>query len=100
MDTISPTVKSRDRELKLESIKTQIEGLQKQHHIEILRILKQHSDTTLNENRNGVYINLSYVSDAVVEQVEQYLKYIVDQESSLEQLEERKRHLVEGTPSL
>lgn len=66
----------------LQTIKNKIESMSKYHQIEILRIFNKHN-TKLNENKNGVFINLSYVSENIIEETEKYIKYVEEQEETL-----------------
>ena len=77
----------------LENIKNKIGELSKVQHIEILKIIKQNSSVKVNENRNGVYIKLSYVPQDTIDQLVKYLDYVKDQESNLEQLEMKKEEI-------
>ena len=78
------------KEQTLDIIKNRIEKMGKTQHIEILNILKNNTTVKLNENRNGVYINLSYLPNDVIEELQKYLDYLKDQETNLEQLEIQK----------
>jgi hypothetical protein len=78
------------KEQTLEYMKNRIEKMGKTQHIEILNILKKNTTVKLNENRNGVYINLSYLPNDVIEELQKYLDYLKDQETNLEQLEIQK----------
>ena len=42
----------------LESLKAQIEKLEKEQQMEILKILHSNQEVKLNENKSGVYVNL------------------------------------------
>lgn len=75
---------------KLENIKNSIEELDKPHHLEILKILKKNSKIKLNENKSGVYVNLSFLSKDSIEDIEYFLKYVSDQRSSIMQVESQK----------
>ena len=77
----------------LETIKSKIDKLTKVQHIEILKIIKQNSSVKINENRNGVYINLSYVPQDTIDELVKYLDYVKDQENNLEQLEIKKEEI-------
>lgn len=79
-----------EKEQMLETMKTEIEQLDKQQHIEILKIFKKFPQIKINENRNGVYINLSYVSKQTIDELAKYLEYVKDQEQNLEQFETKK----------
>jgi hypothetical protein len=80
-----------DNEAKLEFIKSSIESMGKQQHIEVLGILKKHENVTINENRNGVYINLSFLPEDVVCDLENYIRFIQEQEQNLSSVETQKK---------
>ncbi len=71
----------------LEILKTRIEKMDKSHHIEILKILKQNNSITLNENKSGVYVNLSFLPEDTVQTIQKYISYIDAQEASIGALE-------------
>ena len=74
----------------LEKIKTKIESMGKQHHIEILKILKKHSNVRLNENKSGVFINLSFLQKDVMDEIIKYIDFIGVQEDSIRYLENQR----------
>ena len=74
----------------LNNLKENIEKLNKFHQIEILKILKEDESCTLNENKNGVFINLTSVSEKTIIQMERYLEYVKKQEEQLNDVEEKK----------
>jgi len=78
------------KEEQLDHIKNTIEKMNKTQHIEILRIFKQNPHIKLNENRNGIYINLSYLSQESIEKLTQYIEYVDEQERNLEKMESQK----------
>jgi len=59
----------------------------KHHHIEILKILKKTPSIKLNENKSGVFVNLSFLPHAAIEEIVKYIDYISKQEQSIELLE-------------
>ena len=75
---------------KLEALKLRIEKMSKIHHIEILKILKQFDSIKLNENKSGIYINLSFLPEKAIEQIQEYIAYIIEQEESLNTAEYQK----------
>ena len=77
----------------LETIKKQIEQMDKTHHIEILKILKQNNSITLNENKSGVYVNLSFLPDPLLEQLKKYIQYTNAQEDAINLLEKQQTDL-------
>lgn len=74
----------------LETIKTKIENMGKQSHIEILKILKNNPNVKLNENKSGVFVNLSFLSKDMVDEVIKYIDFISQQENSISYLETQK----------
>lgn len=74
----------------LEEMKRSIESMSKIHHIEILRILKNIPNIKLNENKSGVYINLSFLKKETLDEISYYINYISDQENTLKQVENQK----------
>jgi hypothetical protein len=75
---------------KLEEMKMIIERMPKAHQIEVLKILKKNPMTKLNENKSGVYVNISFLSEETVVDLQEYIKYIKDQETTLNLLETQK----------
>ena len=70
-------------------IKDTIEKQTKEHQIEILRILVNNK-IPVNENSNGVFINLTTVDKKIVDLLQNYLNYVCEQEASLNKLENEK----------
>ena len=52
---------------RLSNIKNNIEKMSKKHQIDILRIFKNSSNVILNENSNGIFINLSELDISILE---------------------------------
>ena len=77
----------------LKFLKEKIEGLTNFHQIEILRILDNAKNVTLNENKNGVFVNLTNVDASVIEVIEKYLSYVNKQEKQLDIIENQKENL-------
>ena len=74
----------------LENIKRCVESMQKIHHIEILRILKNLPNVKLNENKSGVYINLTFLPKETLDEISYYINYITEQEKTLKMVETQK----------
>jgi hypothetical protein len=74
----------------LEKLKDNIEMMDKQHQIEILRILKNDKLVSLNENVNGVFINLTDVSDRTINFIKKYIVYVDKQNNNIIQIENKK----------
>lgn len=73
----------------LELLKKQIEILDQKHHIEILKILTQHS-YKINENKSGSFVNMSFFSEEILTDIHKYLQYIKEQEEHLITVEYQK----------
>jgi len=74
----------------LNHLKERIEKLNKFHQIEILKLLKKDTTCTLNENKNGIFVNLTNVKDTLVYELEKYLDYVIQQEKQLGDIEHHK----------
>ena len=57
----------------LEIMKNKIEKMSKKHHIEILKILKMNANVKLNENKSGVFVNLSFLPHDTIDEIQNYL---------------------------
>tara|TARA_B110000967_G_scaffold208655_1_gene261604 strand:+ start:3210 stop:3527 length:318 start_codon:yes stop_codon:yes gene_type:complete len=77
----------------LHALKEQIEQLNKIHQIEVLRILQKQDKITLNENKNGIFINLTNINEAIIVELNNYLEYVKQQENQLLEIEEEKNKL-------
>ena len=73
----------------VEAIKKTIESMNKYHQIEILKILSKNL-CKINENKSGVYINLSFVSKETIDEMKEYIEYIKQQEDSINTMETQK----------
>lgn len=76
----------------LMNLKDGIENMPVIHQIEILRILHK-KQTQLNENKNGVFVNISKLNDATLQELENYMKYVIQQEKQLSEIETQKEYL-------
>ncbi len=76
----------------LMTLKEGIEHMPVIHQIEVLRILNT-KHTQINENKNGVFINISKVNDTTLLELEDYKKYVIKQEEQLNEIEKQKQSL-------
>ena len=67
----------------LDLLKKNIESLEKLHQIEILKIINKKQSNILNENKNGIYINMSSLDEETVNELKEYMKYIYKQETEI-----------------
>ena len=66
----------------LNKLKIKIESMEKHHQIEILKILSKNL-CKINENKSGVFINMTYLEDNIVKEMEDYIGYVKTQEENL-----------------
>ena len=73
--------------MELDTIRKRIETFDKQRQIEILKIFVKHN-ININENKNGIFINLSTMDTPVIQDIEEYLHHIDIQENALQSREQ------------
>ena len=71
-------------------MKSIIETMSKTHHIEILKLIKKNPIIKLNENKSGVFINLTFLPVSTIDEISQYLDYVKGQENMLDHFEKEK----------
>ena len=76
----------------LKSLKDKIECVNTFHQIEILRIFND-NNVYITENKNGIFINLTYVDSSILDKVYKYLIYVNKQEDQLNEIEEEKQKI-------
>lgn len=65
------------------SIQRIIEAMNKDNQIEILKILYDDGSIILNENKNGVRVNLSNLSENIMTALETHIEYVKKRDSQL-----------------
>jgi hypothetical protein len=58
----------------MNQLKEQVEAMPKEKHIQLARILIHEHKVEYTENQNGIFINLSKVSPAVLTVIQDYYK--------------------------
>ena len=71
-------------------IRDKIENMSKYNQINILGILKNYPEITLNENSYGVHINLTDIKRNAINALLDYIKYVYEQENTLLSIEQQK----------
>jgi len=74
----------------LNYIRDAVENMNKFNQIEVLRILNNYKDVTINENKYGIHINLSDLKKDLLDELNVYIKYVNTQEVALHQVEKEK----------
>ncbi len=80
----------------LQVIKRDIANLEKTQQLEILKIIKQNNGR-LTENKNGVFINLSNVSNECIEIIDKFVQYSLENRERLQNLEKLSENLFKGS---
>jgi septum formation inhibitor-activating ATPase MinD len=75
----------------LNLLKQNIECLEKPRQIEILRIINESQSTIINENKNGIYINMTSLTEDTLTELKNFIKYIYTQEEDLNTNEKLKK---------
>ena len=75
---------------KTNGIRESIENMSKFNQIEILRILTRHKEVIINENKYGIHINLSDLSNDILDELSVYVNYVTTQEITLNSIEKQK----------
>jgi hypothetical protein len=81
--------------MSLQTLKEIIEDLPKFNQIEILKILKTTCDVTINENKNGIFVNLSLIDSKIIQEIKQYVEYVSKQTETLDQIENETSNISE-----
>jgi len=74
----------------LSAIRDKIESMTKFNQVEVLRILNKHQNVTLNENKYGIHINLTDLSNEIINELKIYINYVNAQEINLNNIEQQK----------
>lgn len=75
----------------LNSIRETIENMSKFNQVEVLRILTRHKEVIINENKYGIHINLSELSNEIFNELIVYINYVNTQEIELNNIEKQKQ---------
>lgn len=80
--------------IELITLKNKLEQLNKKQQAEILKIIIS-LDIAFSENNNGIFFNLSNLSNEQLGKINSYISYVSDQEETLMELETVKNELTE-----
>jgi hypothetical protein len=67
-----------------------VQSMSKFNQIEVLRILKSDDSIILNENKYGIFVNLTELKNDVIHKIKNFINYINTQEMNLIQIENQK----------
>ena len=74
-------------------IKERIESMSKKHQVDVLKILNDDEYVTLNENNNGVFINLNKLDINILNKLLEFINYVSKQEKTLNSVETIKQDI-------
>lgn len=66
-----------------------IEAMNKDHHIEIYKIIKSYN-IEITENNNGVFINMKNINEECLEKIYSYVKFINENKQDIIDYEKKK----------
>ena len=72
------------------TLKNNIEKLNKFHQIEILKIFNEENSNMINQNNNGVFINLVDLTQTLYNKLNEYIIYVNVQQEHLTSIEDEK----------
>ena len=88
------SMESREAEIKLlTKLKEKIERMSTVQHVELFRIIKTNG-VEFNENKNGIFINLSNMDIPVVEMLREYITYVEEQQQIINEQEKTKTNYI------
>ena len=74
-------------------IKETIECMSKNHQIDVLKIFKKNNKIVLNENGNGIFVNLSELDVSDLSNLQEFIKYVNKQQEQLDNVEDTKTNI-------
>ena len=89
----SNTILDRVDRPSLEAMCEQIAKMEKNHHIEILQILRNYPSIALIPKSNGFHLCADLFPPAAVEEIQKYVQYVREQENSLQEIESQKKEI-------
>ena len=82
---------------RLEELALTISNLSKDHHIELLRLIKQEEPTmVITENTNGSFINMNDLKESTLDKIQTYIQLNEKREEELIEHENLKNTIIES----
>lgn len=71
------------------TISKKIDGYTKEEQIHILKIILKDTSIPYSENNNGTFIQMDKLSEPILEQIEDYIKYVEKKEEDIVSIEHK-----------
>lgn len=71
------------------TISKKIDGYTKEEQIHILKIILKDTSIPYSENNNGTFIQMDKLSEPIIEQIEDYIKYVEKKEEDIVSIEHK-----------
>jgi len=78
----------------LEYIRQLIENMDKYNQVEILKIIYESNQKCINENKYGIHINMTELSNQIIGKLNEYIKYVNIQENEINNIEKKKENYI------
>ena len=78
----------------LEYIRQLIENMDKYNQVEILKIIYESNQKCINENKYGIHINMTELSNQIIGKLNEYIKYVNIQEHEINNIEKKKENYI------
>lgn len=79
----------------LQKLKEQIDSIDHCHHSKILQIIKKHN-IHYSPNINGIFVNISNISVEAYDNLQLFIKQIVEQENYINKIESEKQQYIQS----
>jgi hypothetical protein len=66
-----------------------INTLSKTEHEEIYKIVRKNNDITFSKNKNGIFFNLSDISDSMYEELDNFVTYCINNKKNLDDYDKK-----------
>jgi hypothetical protein len=80
--------------IELKNINKIVENMSKFHHTEILKRIFEQNKKCINENNYGIHINMTELSDPIIDNLHEYLKHVNLQENEINNFENKKKNYI------
>jgi hypothetical protein len=78
----------------LEYIRQTMESMDKYNQVEILKLIYESNKKCINENKYGIHINMTELSNEIIDKLNEYIKYVNIQEKEINNVEKKKEKYI------